>query len=73
MPLTLHLTNGTSYAIGTFRINGDGTLDAWQTAGESPEGWLGVLAPHAWQGVIADTDEPDEPLESGEVVPLRGA
>ena len=42
MPLTLHLTNGTSYTIGTFRINGDGTLDAWHTADESPDGWLGA-------------------------------
>jgi hypothetical protein len=62
VPFTLHLQNGSSYPIGTFRVNEDGTLDAWETVDQSPDGWFGIFQNNAWLSVV---------VERGEVVPLR--
>jgi len=61
--LILGLTSGDEITIGSFRVNDDHTLDAFQTTEDSS--WIGQWAPHAWASV-----RPSEPA-GAKVVPIR--
>jgi hypothetical protein len=51
VPLDLHLVTGETVPIGSYLINDDGTLDAWDAPGETMDGWLGQWAAGAWESI----------------------
>jgi hypothetical protein len=49
--LTVHLVGGETARVGSYLVNDDGTLDAWDEPGETMDSWLGRWAVGAWESV----------------------